>query len=103
MSTHRLDVPELHRRLDTHRQDLGLSWRGVARQTGLSISTLVRIGNGHSIEADALVSLLVWLDLDTDIAVLLEPGEGPVPCPACRRTYMPKRDGTPRAHDCQPA
>lgn len=103
MATHKLDVPELHRRLDAQRQNLGLSWRGVARQVGLSISTFVRIGNGHSMEADALVSLLVWLDMDTDIAMLLEPGDAPVSCPTCRQTYMPKRDGTVRAHNCQAA
>ncbi|MEV0220838.1 hypothetical protein [Streptomyces sp. NPDC050704] len=100
MSTHRLDVPELHRRLDAHRQDLGLTWRAVGRQVGLPVSTFTRISKGRSLEADALVTLLVWLDLDNEIAVLIEPGQPKVPCPDCRRLFEPKNDGTVRAHNC---
>ncbi|KAB1146786.1 hypothetical protein F7R91_14495 [Streptomyces luteolifulvus] len=103
MSSHRLDVPELHRRLDARRRDLGLTWRGVARQTGLAISTFTRIGKGRTVEADALVTLLVWLDLDSEIAVLVEPGQPKIPCPGCRRMFEPKVDGTVRAHGCEPA
>ncbi len=100
MSLYRLDVPELHRRLDAHRQELGLSWRGVGRQVGLPVSVFTRIGKGRAIEADALVTLLVWLELDTDIAVLVEPGQRPVPCSDCGRNFQPKRDGTVRVHNC---
>lgn len=100
MSTYRLDVPELHRRLNAQRRDLGLSWRGVGRQVGLPVSVFTRISHGHAIEADALITLLVWLDLDTDIAVLVQPGQHPISCPDCRRNYQPKRDGTIRAHNC---
>lgn len=103
MPAYRLDVPELHRRLDAHRQDLGLTWRGVGRQTGLAISTFTRISKGRSVEADALVTLLVWLDLDTDIAALIEPGQPKIRCPGCRRLFEPKNDDTVRAHDCTPA
>lgn len=103
MPAYRLDVPELHRRLDAHRRDLGLTWRGVGRQTGLAISTFTRISKGRSVEADALVTLLVWLDLDADIAALVEPGQSKIPCPDCRRLFEPKNDGTVRAHDCTPA
>lgn len=103
MSTYRLDVPELHRRLDARRQELGLTWRGVGRQTGLAISTFTRISKGRSVEADALVTLLVWLDLDQDIAALIEPGSPKIPCPVCRRLFEPKNDGTVRVHDCEEA
>lgn len=103
MSTHRLDVPELHRRLNAQRQKLGLSWRGVGRQIGLPVSVFTRISKGCAIEADALVTLLVWLDLDTDIAVLVAPGQQPIPCPNCRRLFQPKRDGMVRAHQCEGA
>ena len=103
MSAYRLDVPELHRRLDARRQDLGLTWRGVGRQTGLAISTFTRISKGRSVEADALVTLLVWLDLDQEIAVLIEPGQPKIPCPTCHRLFEPKNDGTVRVHDCEEA
>lgn len=101
MSTYRLDVPELHRRLDARRQELGLTWRGVGRQTGLAISTFTRISKGRSVEADALVTLLVWLDLDNEIALLIAPGQPKIPCPTCRRLFEPKNDGTVRVHDCE--
>lgn len=103
MATHKLDVPELHRRLDAQRQNLGLSWRGVGRQVGLPVSTFTRISKGRSIEADALITLLVWLDLDSEIAILVEPGDPKIPCPGCRRMYEPKSDGTVRAHQCEAA
>lgn len=100
MSTYRLDVPELHRRLDAQRQQLGLSWRGVGRQVGLPVSAFTRISKGRTVEADALVTLLVWLDLDTEIACLIEPGQPKIPCPGCRRLFEPKNNGTVRAHNC---
>ena len=103
MSTHRLDVPQLHRRLDTRRRELGLTWRGVAQQTRLAPATFSRLTNGCSLEADALVTLLVWLELDTGIAALIEPGDKPLPCPDCGRAFQPKRDGSMRAHPCPPA
>ncbi|NUS04631.1 MAG: hypothetical protein HOV97_18975 [Nonomuraea sp.] len=103
MSTHRLDVPQLHRRLDERRRELGLTWRGVAQQTRLAPATFSRLTNGCSLEADALVTLLVWLDLGTGIASLIEPGGTPLPCPDCGRAFQPKRDGSMRAHPCRKA
>ena len=79
MSGHRLDVPELHRLLDNQRRQHGLSWRGIARETGLSSSTLTRIRNGQAPDAHALVSLIVWLNLDTDIARIVQPREDTAP------------------------
>ena len=73
MSAYLLDVPELHRRLNQRRQEQGLTWRQLADTVGISASTLTRLGDGKRPDADALVSLLVWLDLDTDIAYLIKP------------------------------
>jgi hypothetical protein len=75
VSAYRLDVAELHRRLDAQRQARGLSWRAVGRDAGVGPNVLHRIARGHAPDAHALVSLLVWLDLDTDIVHLVEPGE----------------------------
>jgi transcriptional regulator with XRE-family HTH domain len=75
VSTHRLDVPELHRRLDQRRREQGLSWRQLAARLDLSASTLSRLADGNRPDADALVSLLLWLDLDTDIAIMIKPKE----------------------------
>lgn len=77
MSGHRLDVPALHQALDKQRQTRGLSWRQVARECGLAASTLTRLDDGHAPDAHSLVSMLVWLGLDTAIAHLVRPGPGP--------------------------
>jgi transcriptional regulator with XRE-family HTH domain len=69
VSTHRLDVPELYRRLDARRSELGLMWRDLARIVDVSPSTFSRIADGNRPDADALVSLLVWLDLDVNYVI----------------------------------
>lgn len=60
--THQLNTAALWRALDTRRRQRDLSWRAVARETGLSQSTLVRLQNAElGLHADALVTLLAWL------------------------------------------
>lgn len=73
MSRYQLDVPELHRRLDARRSERALTWRQLADAVGISPSTLTRLGDGKRPDADALVSLLVWLDLDADICLIIKP------------------------------
>jgi transcriptional regulator with XRE-family HTH domain len=75
VSTHLLDVPELYRRLDVRRRERGLTWRQIADRVDVSPSTFSRLADGNRPDADALVSLLVWLDLDTDIAIMIKPKE----------------------------
>lgn len=41
-----------------------ISMRDVAAETGLSPSTLTRIAQGQKPDADALVTLLAWLNAD---------------------------------------
>lgn len=79
MSGHRLDVSELYRLLDAQRRARDLSWRDVADQCGISASTLTRLRDGHRPDADGFVSLIVWLDLDTDIARIVQPREDTTP------------------------
>lgn len=75
MSTYLLDVPELRRRLDARRQERGLTWRQLAELVDVSPSTFSRLADDKRPDADALVTLLVWLDLDTDIAIMIKPKE----------------------------
>ncbi|TXJ78596.1 XRE family transcriptional regulator [Streptomyces lavendulae] len=70
-------MPELYQRLDTQRQKQGLTWRQLAAITDLSSSTFSRIADGNRPDADALVTLLVWLDLDTDLAIMIKPEDQP--------------------------
>ena len=77
MSAYLLDVPELYRRLDVQRQQRGLTWRQLADQVGVSPSSFSRMADGNRPDADALVTLLVWLDLDNELAILIKPNGAP--------------------------
>lgn len=77
MSIYLLDVPELRRRLDAQRLQQGLTWRQLADALDVSPSTFSRLADDKRPDADALVTLLVWLDLDTDIALMIKPKEAP--------------------------
>lgn len=74
MSLYRLDVAELYRRMDEQRKAQGLLWFEVAARLQMSPSTMTRLGQGKRPDVDGLVTVLVWLDLDTDIAYLIESG-----------------------------
>jgi len=75
VSTYLLDVPELHRRLDVRRRERGLTWRQIAEQLDVSPSMFSRLADGNRPDADALVSLLVWLDLDDGLNYVIKPKE----------------------------
>ena len=75
MSTYLLDVPELRRRLDVRRRERGLTWRQLAEQLDVSPSMFSRLADGNRPDADALVSLLVWLDLDDGLNYVIKPKE----------------------------
>lgn len=60
-TTHQVDIAALHGALDTVRRFRGISWRQIANETGMSPSTLTRLGKGESIDADGFVTLLAWL------------------------------------------
>jgi transcriptional regulator with XRE-family HTH domain len=77
VSAYLLDVEELFRRLDERRQQQGVSWRDLAVRLDLSSSTFSRIRDGHRPDADALVTLLVWLDLDDGLNYMIKPKETP--------------------------
>lgn len=64
MAAHLLDVEELHRKLDARRTGYGLSWRQLAKTLDLTASTLTRLRAGGRPDADALVTMLTWLDID---------------------------------------
>lgn len=75
MSAYQLDVGALWERLDKQRAARGLMWRELARELDLSASTLTRIGQGKRPDADALVTIFVWLDMDTDIVYVIKGGD----------------------------
>lgn len=57
-----LDCDTLYRSIDAKRTRLGMSWRGIARQIGISASTFTRLHAGHPPNAHVLCSLIWWMD-----------------------------------------
>jgi transcriptional regulator with XRE-family HTH domain len=64
--------------LDGVRASRAVSWREVARQTGVSSATLTRIGKGHAPDADNLLALAAWAGL-LDMRRFLAASAGPAP------------------------
>jgi ribosome-binding protein aMBF1 (putative translation factor) len=59
-----VDTEELGRAVKRRREELGLSLRDVAAETGVSASTLSRIENGTGKpDADNIARLTNWLDV----------------------------------------
>jgi len=61
-----LNVAALHGALDAERQSRRMSWRQVAREAGISPSTLSRLGNGFKPDVDAFAKLVGWLGVQAD-------------------------------------
>jgi len=72
VTLYRLDVAELHRRLDNLRAARSLTWRALGQELDLPPTTFSRLAHGGRPSADALVTLLTWLD--TDITYVIKPG-----------------------------
>jgi transcriptional regulator with XRE-family HTH domain len=66
VSRQKLDVPALYAALDLIRAHNELSWRDVAKATGISPSTFSRMADGHRPDADALCTLVAWLRVPLD-------------------------------------
>lgn len=59
------DPVALHAALDRRREEMGISWREVARQNGLSSNNLSAwLRQGRSINAEYLCRLMAWLGTD---------------------------------------
>lgn len=52
--------------LDAVRQSRGVHWKTVAREAGVSASTLTRMGQGRRPDVDSFAALASWADLDPD-------------------------------------
>lgn len=60
------DGEALYAALDATRVARRLSWRQVARQSGVSSSTLTRMAQGRRPDADGLAALTTWAGLSAD-------------------------------------
>lgn len=61
MAHARLNVESLYASLDAERSARGISWRQLAKEVGISPSTLTRMANGHRPDVDAFAALTRWL------------------------------------------
>ena len=64
--TERFDVAALHAAMDSERRSRGLTWRGVAAQSGVSASTLTRLSQGRQPDVNSLAALTAWLGISAD-------------------------------------
>jgi transcriptional regulator with XRE-family HTH domain len=62
----RLDTSALFAALDTQRKADGLSWRQLAKEVGVSPSTMTRLANGQRPDVDAFAALVGWLGQPAD-------------------------------------
>jgi len=75
----RLDVGALYGALDAERRSRNLSWRQLAKEAGVSPSTLSRLGNGYRPDVDAFAKLVQWLKVPAEGFFAGETAHGPQP------------------------
>lgn len=66
MANARLNVAALYAALDAERSARGASWRQLAKEVGISPSTLTRMANGHRPDVDAFAALTRWLNVPSE-------------------------------------
>jgi transcriptional regulator with XRE-family HTH domain len=66
MAEAHVDVAALHAALDAARTSRGLSWRELARELGLSPSTLSRLANLKSPDVHAFMAMCQWLNVPAE-------------------------------------
>jgi len=62
----RLDTDVLYAALDAQRQGRDLSWRQLAKEVGVSPSTMTRLAQGQRPDIDAFAALVQWLGQPAD-------------------------------------
>ena len=66
------DAEAFYGALDLSRESRKLTWKRVAEQSGVSASTLTRMGQGKRPDVDSLAALAAWSGLDADDFVRTE-------------------------------
>lgn len=70
MTRGQFDAEAFYASLDSQRQSRGINWRQVAKESGVSASTLTRIAQGRRPDVDSMAALLAWSGLDADSFVI---------------------------------
>ena len=61
-----VDVQALHAALDAARAEKGLSWRQLAKDLGVSASTISRMANGLKPDVTAFAAMTTWLRMPAE-------------------------------------
>jgi transcriptional regulator with XRE-family HTH domain len=61
-----VDVTVLHGALDAARAEKGLSWRQLAKEIGVSASTISRMANGLKPDVTAFAAMTTWLRMPAE-------------------------------------
>lgn len=72
MAKGHFDAGAFYAALDSQRQSRKLNWKQVAREAGISASTLTRMAQGKRPDVDSLAALLTWSGLSADQFVMAE-------------------------------
>lgn len=62
----RVDVRSLHAALDRTRESRGLSWRQLAKEIGVSASTISRMANNLKPDVTAFAAMTTWLRMPAE-------------------------------------
>lgn len=62
----RVDVKSLHAALDRARESRGLSWRQLAKEIGVSASTISRMANNLKPDVTAFAAMTTWLRMPAE-------------------------------------
>jgi transcriptional regulator with XRE-family HTH domain len=61
-----VDVKVLHAALDAARTEKNLSWRQLAKELGVSASTISRMANGYKPDVTAFAAMTTWLRMPAE-------------------------------------
>ncbi len=65
----RFDAKALYQALDERRESRHLSWRDVATDLGIRISTITRTRTGGRMEVDGMLAMVAWLGVPVETFV----------------------------------
>jgi transcriptional regulator with XRE-family HTH domain len=66
MQNQGLDVASLYAALDSKRKSSNKSWRQVAKEAGISASTITRMKSNKRPDVDGFAALVQWLGMKAD-------------------------------------
>ncbi len=65
-ATSPFDLAGLYAAIDAQRTSRGLAWTALSKEVGVSASTIRRFGDADDAEADGVLALIRWLDVEPE-------------------------------------